>query len=33
MYDPATGARLPAVGSGGERLADDAVELEIGELP
>jgi 4-amino-4-deoxy-L-arabinose transferase-like glycosyltransferase len=33
MYDPATGARLSAVGSGGERLADDAVELEIGELP
>lgn len=33
MYDPATGARLPAVGSNDERLTDDAVELAIGELP
>jgi 4-amino-4-deoxy-L-arabinose transferase-like glycosyltransferase len=33
MYDPATGARLTATDSGGERLADNAVELKIGELP
>lgn len=31
MYDPATGARLAATGERGERLTDDAVELEIGE--
>ncbi|HAJ36278.1 MAG TPA: hypothetical protein DCL15_11345 [Chloroflexi bacterium] len=31
MYDPATGVRLAATGGGGERLTDDAVELEIGE--
>jgi len=33
MYDLATGARLTATGSNGERLTDDAIELEIGELP
>jgi hypothetical protein len=33
MYDPATGARLPGVNAAGQPFADDAIELEIGDLP
>lgn len=34
MYDPASGARLPATGGSNEaRLVDDAIELKIGGLP
>ena len=33
MYDPATGARQPAVNAAGQPLAGDAIELEIGDLP
>ncbi|MBE2236651.1 MAG: hypothetical protein IAE81_02605, partial [Caldilineaceae bacterium] len=33
MYDPASGARLPATDAGGQSLADNAIDLEIGDLP
>ncbi len=33
MYDPATGARLTVVDAGGQSLVEDAIELEIGDLP